>query len=354
MINQYMGVAPSTFQVVHANVGGCQNPGPQWVIKFSFSFYEGNPFLSFSLSTAFSSVWAGPNVYMYLVLVKLSRLHASPQRVAENWKSPYFMEIFQMSGWYLCHVCIAKTWRLANSSRFKLPPPAPVPFTPRSFSCSVAVIMSDDPTCWNHPGADNPTGSNTPKKSLPYPKPSLYKPQSFFQHTRFPNKHTLDFRLPEFLKAWITTAQQEKKAQQKPPFAIQQSNVPHLFCGSTQPKTSPQPFWLTPPKKSAEKNRVRFVGPCLGEFSTSGSPSRAATAQSGLGLFRVMVRQASKESNASVSSTSSVSQGLQSLIARSKSTISHACCDLVDFFLGAKGLFFFWGKKDRGKGWGEF
>ena len=33
---------------------------------------------------------------MYLVMVKLSRLHTtSPQRVAENWKSPYFMEIFQ-------------------------------------------------------------------------------------------------------------------------------------------------------------------------------------------------------------------------------------------------------------------
>ena len=33
---------------------------------------------------------------MYLVMVKLSRLHTtSPQRVADNWKSPYFMEIFQ-------------------------------------------------------------------------------------------------------------------------------------------------------------------------------------------------------------------------------------------------------------------
>lgn len=183
-------------------------------------------------------------------MVKLSRLHTtSPQRVAENWKSPYFMEIFQ------CQVDIFAMFvsqRLEDlpihlASNCRLPRRS---FHTSIFSCSVAVIMSDDPICWNHPGADNPTGSNTPK-SLPYPKPSLYKTQSFFQHTRFPNKHTLDFRLPEFFP-WITTAQQKKKAQQKTPFAIRQSNAPHLFCGSTQQQNQPPAFLVdTTPKKSA-------------------------------------------------------------------------------------------------------
>lgn len=184
-----------------------------------------------------------------------------------------------MSGWYLCHVRIAKAWRLANSSRFKLPPPAPVPFTPRSFSCSVAVIMSDDPICWNHPGADNPTGSNTPEKSLPYPKPSLYKPQSFFQHTRFPNKHTLDFRLPEFLKPWITIAQQKKSSTTKTAIcnpAIQRS-APVLRKHPT--KNQPPAFLVdTTQKIRLKEPRDVLLGHVLVKGPTSGTRS-PATAQ---------------------------------------------------------------------------
>lgn len=55
----------ASYWIIYANVGSCQNPGTQWVIKISFSFMKGTPFEASAYPLLFPVFGQGP---MYICI----------------------------------------------------------------------------------------------------------------------------------------------------------------------------------------------------------------------------------------------------------------------------------------------